>query len=64
MPDVVAIEGGFIGVDGTERGHFLEIGEDGRVLDMDEKVDDEKNITVGGKSAFIRGVYFSGGGRR
>jgi len=31
---------------------------------MDEKVDDEKNITVGGKSAFIRGVYFSGGGRR
>jgi len=62
MPDVVAVEGGFIGVDGTERGHFLEIGEDGGVLDMDEKVDDEKDIAVGGKSAFIRGVYFSGRG--
>jgi len=62
MPDVVAVKGGFVGVDGTERGHFLEIGEDRRVLDMDEKVDDKEDIAVGGKSAFIRGVYFSGGG--
>jgi len=26
----------FVSVDGTERGHFLGIGEDGRVLDMNE----------------------------
>lgn len=62
VPDVVAVEGGFVGVDGTEGGHFLEIGEDGGVLDMDEKVDDEEDIAVGGKGAFVRGVYFSGGG--
>jgi len=62
MPNIVAVEGGFVLVDGTEGGHFLEIGKDGGVLDMDEKVDDEEDVAIGGESAFVGGVYFSGRG--
>lgn len=52
-PDIVAVEGSFLCVDGTRGRHFLEIGKDGRVFDVDEKVDDEEDIAIGRKGAFV-----------
>lgn len=56
-PRVIASEVSILFGNGSQGGHLLKIWEDWWVLDVDQEVDDQQDVAVGGESALVRRIY-------